>query len=502
MTVAFNTIPGNLRVPFFFAEINAGQSPFQGTSRTLLIGQKLTTGTAVANSIGRLDRNAEQLFGAGSILYDMAVWARVNNPFGEIWYGCLDDTTGTAEVRTITVSGISANTGVITLYIGGEKLTVNVSPSDTNNTIATAIAAAINAGYVKFGRVMAFPFAAAAAAAVVTLTARNKGALHTTVAIDKDLVGDEGSLQGTMTIATTTPGAGVPALTTLLANLGDVEFDHIISPYSDTTSLDAVKSLLNEVSGRWSPLMQLYGHHTTVKFDTYSNLAAAGAARNNPNETIIGVPNSPSPAWRWAAAAGGVIGAHMNLGVELSAAVEISRPLQTLELVGIKPPKIRGDAFDVTERNALYQDGIAGWTVGVDGTVRLDRVVTTYQVNANNQPDITWLDIETRCQMVYIARYFKFLITQTFPRCALADDNPNALQGLVTVKQLRALIIHGYKELEAAGITEKSSLFEEALIVERASDPSRVNAYLPVDSVNQFRVFAANITTFLEYPGV
>jgi phage tail sheath gpL-like len=36
--------------------------------------------------------------------------------------------------------------------------------------------------------------------------------------------------------------------------------------------------------------------------------------------------------------------------------------------------------------------------------------------------------------------------------------------------------------------------------VERSTDANRVNAYLPVNVVNQFRIFAANVTTYPEYP--
>ena len=54
--------------------------------------------------------------------------------------------------------------------------------------------------------------------------------------------------------------------------------------------------------------------------------------------------------------------------------------------------------------------------------------------------------------------------------------------------------------MTALGVTEKPSLFAEYLTVVRdLNDANRVNAYLPVDVVNQLRVFAANITTFLEY---
>jgi phage tail sheath gpL-like len=214
----------------------------------------------------------------------------------------------------------------------------------------------------------------------------------------------------------------------------------------------------------------------------------------------MGVVDSPSSPWRWAASYGSRIAGDKNLGGEVDQAYRISVPVQTLDLVGIRPPQSRVNWFSITQRNTLYQDGIAGFKVQSDGTVTLDRVVTTYQLNSFGQPDITWLDIETRLQMVYFVRYMRQRITQKYGRCALADDNPSGQPGIVTAKVLKAECIHVYTELEFGGLVENSDAFALALVVERSTDPNRVNAYLPVDTVNQFRVFAANATTFLQFP--
>jgi phage tail sheath gpL-like len=501
MTVQFNSIPANLRVPLFYAEINAGQSPYSGPSRLLLIGQKLAGGSAPSNTPIRLDGNEQGLMGAGSMLADMAVWARQNHPFGEIWMLPVDDPAGVAQTFTVTVaSGIAGKSGSVVLYICGEKIEVAVATTDDNAAVAASLVAAIGGGYVKFGRVLSFPVTAAAASNVITLTARNKGTLGAKIAIDKDLVGDEGPLAQYLTIAAGTSGTGVPALGTALAALGDQEYDWIASPYADTTSLDVIKDFLGATSGRWSPMQQIYGHYVTALFDTMSNLAAFGAGRNDPNVSIMGVANSPSPPWRWASAVAARIAMDKNLGGEVDQAYKISLPLQTLDLVGIRPPKARTDWFSVLQRNQLYQDGIAGFRVLTDGTVLMERIVTTYQTNSYGQPDITWLDVETRAQMVYFVRYNKQRITQVFGRKALADDNPSNNPAIVTPKIIKAECIHIYKELEAGGLVEDSAAFAQALVVERSSDPNRVNAYLPVDTVNQFRVFAANVTTFLQYP--
>ena len=58
-------------------------------------------------------------------------------------------------------------------------------------------------------------------------------------------------------------------------------------------------------------------------------------------------------------------------------------------------------------------------------------------------------------------------------------------------------MIHAYTQLsQLGGLVENPLLFAQDLIVERASDPNRRNAYLPVNVANQLVVFAANITVF------
>lgn len=499
--VTFNQIPSNIRVPFAYFEINAGQSPYLAASRMLLVGQKTGAGTAPANAPIRVDGDPTVMFGAGSMLSDMALYARQGFALGEIWALPLADPAGVAAIKTVTVGvGILGNSGTLLLYIQGEQVAIPVAATDTNANVATNLVAAINSGYVKFGRALSFPVIAAVdgvVASQVNLTARNVGALGNAIAVDKDLLGNEGALAQYLTIAAPTAGTLVPSLAAGIAALGDQEYDWIAAPYADATSLNAVQAFLAD---RWSPMQQTYGNYISALFDTFGNLAAAGAVRNDPNAEIMGVVESSSPPWIWAAAIGAAVAQAKNLGGTVDQAYQISRPVDTLELVGVKPPKSRINWFTRTQRQALYQDGIAGFTVDPDGTVRIDRLITTYQTNAAGQPDITWLDVDTRAQMVYFVRYFHQRIAQSYSRCSLADDNPGNKPTIVTKEMIRAECIHIYKELERGGLVENSGLFAERLVVERAGDPNRVNAYLPVDVINQLRIFAANATTFLQFP--
>lgn len=492
MAVAFNAIPSNLIVPFWYAEVNSGGSPYQGQSRLLLMGQKLAAGSAVADTpIGPIqsEREVIALCGNGSMMVDMYRIARRNAPFQPIWLLPVADPAGAAATGTITITAPGV-TGVAVLSVLGNRITVQVNAADNATTVAAAIVAAINAAGI--------PVSASNVAGVVTVTSRHVGTLGN--GLELRVRTEEANVLTTtnaviVAMGSATAGTGTPTLTTALANCGDDEFDWIVGPWSDTTSLNAIRDFLADTgTGRWAPYKQLYGHYITAAFGNLSTLVSLGNGRNDRHVSIMGSQTSPSPVWQWAAAVGGQAAAH------LTDAPEVSRPLQTLELVGILPPISRSTWWSTTDRQALYVDGIGGYRVTVDGRVLIDRVVTTEQVNAVGVPDTTFRDIETLGQMMYLVRYFRTAVANKHARQALADANPANVQELTTPADIRNTLVHAYRDLVALGVTEKAELFAEFVVVERdGTDATRVNAYLPIDVVNQLRVFAANVTTYLQY---
>lgn len=491
MAVAFNAIPGNLRVPLFYAEVNSGGAPYQSNARLLLIGQMLSTGSATAAAPVLTQDNGEALFGTGSMLADMCRVARLNAPFQEIWALPLADAgSSVAATGKLTVSGTPVSqAGTLTLYVAGVRIRVRVATTDDDDAVAAALVAAINAD-------TSLPLTAAvngSNANECDLTARNKGTLGNDIRIDTDLIGDESALAvDLLTITAMASGSGDPDFTTALASLGDEEFDWIAGAYADTTNLDAIELFLNGDTGRWGPISQLYGHYIGFKAAALGALSTLGLARNDPHASVMGAYNSPSPPWMWLAALGGRAAAH------LQDAPELSRPLQTLPLIGIVAPKI-ADRFDITERNTALYDGVSTYHVRRDGTVAIDRLITTYQTNAWGSPDAAWLDVNTMAQTMFLLRFLKAKVTSHYGRVALADENPFGLQGIATPDDIRDTVSHGYRELVADGVVENSELFESELIVERnVSDANRVDVYLPYDVVNQLRVFAVNATTFLQ----
>ncbi len=490
--IPFNNVPENTLVPFSWFEFNSGGTPPTGTARLLLVGQMLNTGLAAAGvPYGPIQSQADAVkqFGAGSMLVSMYNAARLNAPTQEIWALPLADPGGgVAATGSVTFTAPNA-AGQALLAIMGRLVAWQVGATDTANMICTNAVAAVNA--------LNLPVTAAVdgvTASKMDLTAKHAGALGNN--IDVALVTNQANIlaAANATIVAMANGAGVPSLTAPLANCGTQPFDWIASPYSDGASLDAFKAFLNDQTGRWSSSEEIYGHHTTVAAGNLSTQTTLGTGRNNQHETIMGVQVFRTPPWEWAAALGA------QEVVNLAAAPNCSLPMQGIVLQGVLPPFDRTKWWQISDRQALYSAGIAAFKVNGAGTVIIDRLVTTYKTNGAGAPDATFLDTETMAQGMFALRYFRTQVATQLGRKSLAADNPFHVGTIVTPSDVANVLIHAYNDLVALGVTQDGPDFATYLQVQiNAQNPNRVDAYLPIEFVNGLRIFAGNVTAFLEY---
>ncbi|NMG64884.1 phage tail protein [Azoarcus indigens] len=495
MSISFNDIPSNARVPLFYAEVDNSMANSGGTTlRRLIIGQ--VNDGQVPEELGKLTLVSSQslanaIGGQGSMLAAMYAAHRLSDPFGEVWCLPLPKGVGAAAAGTVTITGPATASGLLSLYIAGTRVQAAVVAADVAATVATALAAAINAN-------PDLPVTASAAAGVVTVTAKFAGVLGNDIRMVLNFLGrDAGeSIPAGLGIVITAMagGAGAPDMAAATAALGDEEFEFITLPWSDTATLDVWQVVMGDSSGRWSWIKQLYGHVYSAKRGTLGALVAAGQLRNDQHVTVVGMETTaPSPVWVEAAAYAA------RTAVFISA--DPARPTQTGELTGLRPAPA-SDRFTKMERQSLLGYGIATRTYE-GGALRTERAVTTYQKNAYGQPDDSYLDSETMHQTAHIVRYLRSRITSKYGRHKLANDGTRfgAGQAIVTPSVIRAELIAAYYELEQAGIVENADLFAKNLIVERnASNPNRLDVLFPPDYVNQLRVFALLNQFRLQYP--
>ncbi|EKN4208068.1 phage tail sheath subtilisin-like domain-containing protein [Yersinia ruckeri] len=485
MTLPFSHIPNNLRTPLFFAEFDNSQANSATTTqRTLIIGQMLAAATLPPNLPVLVSSVATVagLCGAGSMLQGQMAAYLANDIAGEIYILPLSDAEAmVAATGKITVTTPASATGAISLYIAGIRVQIAVVATDDVATIATALTAAINAA-------TALPVIATAAAGVITLTAKNKGAHGNAIDVRLNYLGSAGGENTPDSLALTiTPmsgGAGAPELDDALANLQDRTFDFIINPYTDTASLNKLKDFLSDSTGRWSYAEQLYGHSFAAQSGTYGQLTAAGELRNDQHASLLGVNGSPTPSYIWSAAYVGAIAQSLRN--------DPGRPLQTLSIAGVLAPPL-ASRFTLTERNNLLHSGISTVTVADDGTVQVENIITTYQKNGFGAEDDSYLQIETLFLLMFVTRYMRTQVTSKFARMKLAADGTRFAPGsaIITPNVIRAELIAQYQALEFSGYVQDAKGFAKGLIVEKsASNPNRVDVLWTGVLINQLRIFA------------
>lgn len=263
-----------------------------------------------------------------------------------------------------------------------------------------------------------------------------------------------------------------------------MEFDFIALPYTDAASLNAMKAFLSTKTGRWSWSSQLYGHAFAAHRGTLGALTTFGNGRNDEHVSVMGFNDSPSPSYIWAADLAGT--------AAVSLRADPARPLQTLALSTVLAPPLHS-RFDLSDRNTLLWDGVSTFTVGADGTVALENVITTYRVNGFGVPDDSYLQVETLATLTYVLRRLRAVVTSQFSRMKLANDGTRVAPGtnVVTPAIIKGALIAEYARMELDGFVQESSKFAQGLIVQKNTlNPNRVDVLYPAVLINQLRVFA------------
>lgn len=485
MPVSFNSIPNNIRVPLFYAEMDNSMANTAVTPmRRLLIGQVNDNSTAPEINQLTLINNeslAKSIGGTGSQFAQMySQWLKCD-PMGEIWALPLQNTTGSVATGSLKFTGTAAKAGLINLYIAGTRIRTTVTVGDTGQTITSNVATAILAN-------VDLPVTATFNEDTVTITCKWTGESGNDISL---ILNQQGRNSGETTpdgiivdITAMAGGTGTPDLTQAFASLGDEAFEFICFPFADSASLDAFKELMNDGSGRWSYMQQLYGHGYSAKRGSIGELVALGNSRNDQHLTIVGFEKeTPQPFW--------VIAAAFTARTAVFISNDPARPTQTGELTGVQPAP-PSNRFLMSERQSLLMNGIA--TINYNGgAVRIERGITTYQKNAYGQADNSYLDSETLHTSSYILNFLKTRITSKFGRHKLADNGTRfgAGQAIVTPNIIEADLIAGYENLEYLGLVENAEEFAKHLIVERnTNDPNRIDVGYSPDYINQLRNFA------------
>lgn len=482
MTISFNAIPISLRTPGQYLEFDNTRAQ-QGLPvmphKILVLGQRLTAGQVAAGVPVRITSaaQAEPAFGRGSMLSHMFQKLKAANPYTETWACASDDNgAGAAATGTIVAGGSPTEAGTLNLYIAGRQVQVAITSGMTSAQVATAINTAIAAN-------TDLPVTSGVATSTVTCTARHKGENGNSLDLRTNYNFGEKIPSGlTITITAMTGGTSNPDIATPIAAIGSEQYHTVIMPWTDASNLVKLET---ELAARFGPLIMKEGQAFAAASGTHAAIDTLVTARNSPHVSIMGSGKSPTPPYEWAAILGAVDAYESDP----------ARPRQTLVLTGALPPAEK-DRFTQTERNIHLNDGAATFVVDTGGRCLIERLTTTYKTNSFGIADISYLDIETMRTIAYLRYSVRTRIGLRFPRHKLASDGTRfgVGQAIVTPKIIRAELLALFREWEDAGLAENFDQFNRDLIVERnGSDPNRIDAVIPPDTINQLRVFAGQV---------
>lgn len=429
-TISFTEVDTGSYVPGVRTEVrarytNTGIAAYP--AKALIFAQMLAGSPGMPNmpfQVTRLDQVTARA-GAGSQAEDMARHFLAANPFTELWMVLLaDPAAGTKAAGSITFGGAPTAAGSMGVYVAGKRVALTIAATDTAASIAgklrTALAGRADLAVVGSGTT-----------ATVTVTAKHAGVIGNSLKLEVNRAPEEATPAGlTCTITAMTGGAGDADLTGALSAIASTWFTDLVLPVNDSTNLGLVTA---ELDRRFSAAGRLDAKAYAALAGTLSAATAWAQARNSRFLAVMPfAASSPTPFWCWAASIAG--------RAAFALAEDPARQLRGLTLPGVIAPAMV-DRFIESEQNTLLTYGGSTFDVAADGTVSIQRLVTTYRTNPQGVADTAWFDIMTPAVLSRIRYDWSRYAQLTWPRHKLAPDGSPAAEhadNVVTPRQVHA----------------------------------------------------------------
>lgn len=320
-------------------------------------------------------------FGQGFNLHRLAIGAFDGSRGVETWVIPMDEAGGAvAAAGDVLFDGTATAAGVVNLYIGHDRVPVNIAKGDTSDNVATKVAAAVTAE----ADLPVLAVVDGVTTDQVNFTAKSKGVYGNFIRISFNAGFQEEFPAGVDAVSVTQPtgGVGVPGITDALNAMGTGDnrnekyfTDGCHGFTNDTTTISAIDDYVgpgNDFVGCYSktiarPLRFLDGSVSNdlggliTLTDTVKEVRAAG---------LVWVPTSISHPSEFAASAIGIMARINNNRAEES---YIDQPL---------PKVIAGGVNALTNqyanRDTAVKNGISP-TLNQNGAVVLQNVVSFYR---------------------------------------------------------------------------------------------------------------------------
>lgn len=466
--IQFDNMPASRRTPGVGSEYNtkmAVNTLPANLHKCIVVGQRTAAGTVAANTVKDIfsDDDAAAYFGRGSIVH-LAVRAALKaNRYLSLQAIALDDAVGSiAASSPLTITGPATGNGALRLNVDEQKVDIAIASGDSASAIATAINAQI-------ALQPELPIVAAVLAGVVTVTAKNKGALGNAIKLSPSVT----AAGVTATVVPMAGGLNDPDISPALAVIYNAGHTMIWSAYNDQANLTVLRTHLNAVS---APFEKRRARAVCAHTGTYAQATTLAAALNHGRILELLDPSAPEASYAVAAVMGAIAASEEDP----------ARPLNSMELIGLNPAPMQ-NWLSEAQIEACLHNGVTPVRVGPGNVLQVVRAVTTYTLNAAGVPDISMLDWTTIGTLDYVANAIEQRIQLRFPRDKKTVRTKARLQDEIMNVLLKL------EELEIIEDVQKT----DVLIEDDMNDPSRYNTRIKINVVNGLHVVANRLDLIL-----
>lgn len=424
-SIAFDRSSGIRRLP-------------NNAKRLLIVAQKLAAGAQPASvplDVFR-ETDGELAFGAGSVM-DVAIKAALKAyPFVLLTCVATVDAQGAAAAaQTVTFTGPATADCQYAFRLGGRTVLVAISSGDSATVIGASFAAAIAA-------LLDLSVTAAAAAGVVTLTARNKGTVGNGLALWGQLSRLDAGVTATLGGANLAAGAGVADVAAALAACAGQRYHDIVIA-ADDAAMGAELLTSTTQQGDAEHGKGEVGIQAVV--GSLSTATTLATALNGVRAMVWAIRGTET----WYPAVAAAVGAVMT------SESDPARPYNTLEVAGVMAPPIASRWIE-SELKALLAGGVSPLVVGSDGKVHMLRAVSTNVLDGQGNPNYTLFDITKIQSFDYTRDAIGAMFADHYSRSKWADDDPDGLlpPDVATPKKVETDVLNVLRTLEQLGVCQ------------------------------------------------
>lgn len=441
---------GNSRpqsLPGIKLSFKVGQTTVEDDCKFLIFGQMDdTVGTALPDTEVEVFNNEDTLFGVGTQAALMVKALRSGSPNARI---CVvpQAPLGVCDEWTVEFAGVPVATPTVIDLVVAD--TVYSCPVDSTNgvfSVPNLFADKINAD-TDAG------ISATAAGGVLTLKAISPGCSTAFTVSDTYLRGDITPGDVALTITNTVPGDGDPPITAALDEASENCYCDAIMPYCE---LLIVQEFCDWLCEQWDICTDCYTRGHTLFDGTAADRADRAATLNDPHKAMYGPWCLPAVGSTALALIAGIS------GTELTNAP--SEPLAGTAIPGLVAPDLDKSEPGAV-RDSLLTQGVTTFQVDDDGTVRFDRLITTYSTDQFGARDTRFQCMTTLAQLRVIGRALRQRISREYVGYSYRGDDydPQPGQKVVTLTQIQGFVQNIGDELSDQNIIQNPEQWAESV---------------------------------------